>query len=197
MNKFTEEERLEYARTMLHYRPKDIIHPTAIIHPSVVIGKDGFGYARQENGTYLKMPHTGNVVIEAGVEIGACTCIDRAVTGSTVIGEGTKIDNLVHVGHGAKIGKHCLIVSHCNIGGSSEIGDDCYLGMSVTVINKVRVGKNVRIGAGALILKDVPDDWPDWIKGVWKGAPTECDHDFTGLDINGFTICKKCGEQYT
>src|SRR5690606_40149293 len=104
------------------------------------------------------MPHQGNVVIENDVEIGSNTYIDSAAQDSTIIGEGTKIDNLVHVAHGVKIGKHCLVVAGAVIGGSSVIGDYNFIGMNASIKEKVRIGNNCIIGAGAVVLKDVEDN---------------------------------------
>lgn len=163
--KYTEQERLEFARSLKWNRPKDQIDESCDIHPTAVIGSDGFGFVRDEEFELLPMPHTGNVILEPMVRVGAHTCIDRAVVGSTVIGEGTKIDNLVHVGHGAKIGKHCLLVAGCVIGGSAEIGDYSYIGMGALIKNKVKIGNNVTIGMGAVVLKDVPHG------ETWVGNP--------------------------
>lgn len=155
---FTNEpERLKFAMSMMEQRPADILHASIKIGKGTVIGGDGFGYVRQEDGILYKMPHTGNVIINENVEIGGNTCIDRAVVGSTVIGAGTKIDNLVHIAHGAKIGKNCLIVAGAVIGGSTEIGDNCYIGIGAMIKNKIRIGNNVVIGMGAVVLNDVPD----------------------------------------
>lgn len=156
--KYTNEDRLRYARTHRDIKVKNEIHSSAKIHRSACVGKDGFGYARDEKGELVKMPHQGNVIIEKNVEIGAHTCIDRAVNGSTIIGEGTKIDNLVHVAHGVKIGKHCLVVAGTVIGGSVEIGDNCYLGINCSIKNKIKIGNNVTIGMGAVVLHDVMDN---------------------------------------
>lgn len=158
--KYTEEERLQFARShkwdwpMNEYGEGCEIHRTA-----VMLNKNGFGFVRDEKGELIDMPHAGNVVVGKNVSIGAHTCIDRAVVGSTVIGEGTKIDNLVHVGHGAKVGKHCLIVAGSVLGGSCEIGDYSYLGMGCLIKNKIKVGKGCVIGMGAVVTKDVPDGW--------------------------------------
>ena len=121
--KYTNEERLQFARSHKLAFPENEIAYGSIIHDSCIIGKSGFGYVRNKHGELEAMPHAGNVVIEHNVIVGAHTCIDRAVVGSTVIGEGTKIDNLVHIAHGAKVGKHCLIVAGAVLGGSCEIGD--------------------------------------------------------------------------
>lgn len=163
--KYTEEERLEFARTHQWANPRNEIHKDAFIKAETVIGKDGFGFVRDENNELVEMPHAGNVVIGKNVDIGAFTCIDRAVIGSTVIGDGTKIDNLVHVAHGAKVGKHCLIVAGAVLGGSCEIGDYSYLGMGCLIKNKIKVGKGCTIGMGCVVTKDVPDG------ETWIGNP--------------------------
>jgi UDP-3-O-[3-hydroxymyristoyl] glucosamine N-acyltransferase len=170
MKHYSNAERLEYAKAhkgddvymvndgkgnFYHYQfrpPNDLL-----IGWNNVIGNDGFGYARAEDGTLVKMPHRGNVIIEDNVEIGSNTCIDRAVEGSTIIGSGTKIDNNVHIAHGVKIGKNCLIVAGSVIGGSTEIGDNCYIGINASIKNKIKIGNNVVIGMGAVVLRDVPD----------------------------------------
>jgi UDP-3-O-[3-hydroxymyristoyl] glucosamine N-acyltransferase len=167
MRTYSESERLEYARTAKEEWPDDIIHPTVLIKGHVSIGCDGFGYAKQEDNTLIQMPHSGNVVIEENVQIGSFVCIDRAVKGSTIIGAGTKIDNLVHIAHGAKIGKNCLIVAGSVIGGSAEIGDNCFIGINASIKNKVKIGNNVTVGMGAIVLKDVPDNTT--VMGIWKG----------------------------
>ena len=168
MTTYTNEQRLEFALNHKTEHPKNIIHWSVTIGKGTVIGGDGFGYVRQDDGPLLKMPHAGNVVIEKDVEIGCNTCIDRAVTGSTIIGEGTKIDNLIHIAHGVKIGKHCLIVAGAVIGGSCEIGDRCFIGINASIKNKVKIGNDVTVGMGAIILKDVPDKMT--VVGIWKGV---------------------------
>jgi UDP-3-O-[3-hydroxymyristoyl] glucosamine N-acyltransferase len=154
--KYTEKERLAFAKAHAEEWPRNEFHHSVIIGKNCSIGNDGFGYVRQEDGTLLKMPHAGNVVIEKDVEIGCNTCIDRAVVGSTVIGEGTKIDNLVHIAHGVKIGKHCVIVAGSVIGGSCEIGNNVYIGIGAMIKNKIKIGDGATIGMGAVVLKDVP-----------------------------------------
>lgn len=168
MVKYTNEQRLEYARTTEPEYPPNEIHRSAQYHKTAVIGKDGFGYARAEDGSLVKIPHRGNVIIEQDVEIGAFVCVDRAVVGSTVIGEGTKVDNLSHIAHGVKIGKHCLIVAGAVIGGSTVIGDRCFIGINASIKNKVKIGNDVTVGMGAIVLADVPDGLT--VKGIWKGV---------------------------
>ncbi|GAB4543719.1 MAG: UDP-3-O-(3-hydroxymyristoyl)glucosamine N-acyltransferase [Thermodesulfovibrionia bacterium] len=127
-----------------------------IIHPGTVIGADGFGYV-QEEGRHYKIPQVGSVIIEDDVEIGANVTIDRATTGKTIIGAGTKIDNLVQIGHNVKIGKNCIIVAQVGIGGSSEIGDGTIIAGQAGIRDHVRLGKMVRVGAKAGVTHDIPD----------------------------------------
>jgi UDP-3-O-[3-hydroxymyristoyl] glucosamine N-acyltransferase len=121
----------------------------------VVIGSEGFGYERNEKGEIEKFPHIGGVIIGNDVDIGANTCIDRGSLEDTVIGDGTKIDNLVHVGHNAKIGKHVLITALSLIGGSAEIGDYATIWSAAVIKDHVRIGHHAIIGAGAVVIKDV------------------------------------------
>ncbi len=123
-----------------------------------VIGGTGFGYEADEAGFLWPIPHHGFVVLENGVELHNNVCIDRGVIGATIIGEGTKIDNLVHIAHGVKIGKNCLIVAGAVIGGSCEIGDYTFIGMNASIKNKIKIGKNCIIGAGSVVLNDVEDN---------------------------------------
>ena len=109
-----------YPLVSIYYRSR--IGRRCIIHSGAVIGGDGYGFAT-EGGKHHKIPQVGIVRIEDDVEIGAGTTIDRAALGETVIGEGTKIDNLVQIGHNVKVGKHCLLVSQVGIAGSTELGD--------------------------------------------------------------------------
>lgn len=145
------------------------IHPTAVISNAkigknviigagTVIGGEGFGYMPDENGELIQFPHIGSVIIEDYVEIGANVCIDRGALGDTIIGRGTKIDNLVHVAHNVKIGKNCQIICLAGIGGSAEIGDNSFVGISASIRNQIKIGQNVIIGMGAVVVKDVPDN---------------------------------------
>ncbi|MEO8647953.1 MAG: UDP-3-O-(3-hydroxymyristoyl)glucosamine N-acyltransferase, partial [Acidobacteriota bacterium] len=98
-----------------------------ILHSGVVIGADGFGYVRDNDGAHVKFPQIGTVVIDNDVEIGANTCVDRGALGETRIGEGTKIDNLVQIGHNVRVGKRCVIAAQTGISGSVTIEDDCVI----------------------------------------------------------------------
>lgn len=118
------------------------------VHSSTVIGSDGFGYSYID-GKHLKIPHQGNVVIEDHVEIGANTAIDRATIGSTVIGEGTKIDNLVQVAHSVKLGKHNILCAFTGIAGSTTSGNNVVFAANVGVSDHVRIDDGVVLGARA------------------------------------------------
>lgn len=139
-----------------------------VIHAGAIIGADGFGYVRDSNGVYNKFPQIGTVVIEDNVEIGANTCIDRGALGETRIGEGTKIDNLVQVGHNVQIGKRCVIAAQTGISGSVVIEDDCVIGGQVGFGDHARVQSGAIIGSQAGVL-------PGKIvrPGVWWGTPVQ------------------------
>jgi UDP-3-O-[3-hydroxymyristoyl] glucosamine N-acyltransferase len=127
-----------------------------IVHASVVIGSDGYGFVTHK-GKHHKIPQTGIVRVEDDVEIGAGTTIDRATFGETVIGEGTKIDNLVQIGHNVRIGKHCLLVSQVGIAGSTELGDSVFAGGQSGFIDHLKIGNRVQVAAKSAVLDDVPD----------------------------------------
>ncbi|HEV2721118.1 MAG TPA: UDP-3-O-(3-hydroxymyristoyl)glucosamine N-acyltransferase [Thermoanaerobaculia bacterium] len=128
-----------------------------ILHSGVVVGSDGYGFAT-EGGRHHKVPQIGSVRIEDDVEIGSNTTIDRGTIGETVIGEGTKIDNLVQIGHGVKIGKHCLLVAQVGIAGSTELGDSVVVAGQSGFAGHLRIGNRVQVGAKSAVLADVPDD---------------------------------------
>jgi UDP-3-O-[3-hydroxymyristoyl] glucosamine N-acyltransferase len=125
------------------------------IHPGARIGQDGFGFIPGERGL-IKVPQLGRVIIQDDVEIGAGTTIDRGAGRDTMIGEGTKIDNLVQIAHNVTIGRHCVIVSMVGISGSVTIGDRVMMGGQSGVSEHVTIGDAARIAAGAGIIKDVP-----------------------------------------
>jgi UDP-3-O-[3-hydroxymyristoyl] glucosamine N-acyltransferase len=115
-----------------------------ILHSGVVLGADGFGFARTERG-YEKFPQIGHVVVGSDVEFGANVTVDRAALGATTIGDGTKFDNMVHIGHNCTIGKHVIIVAQTGVAGGSVIEDWCVIG------GQVGIGDNVRIKSGAIL----------------------------------------------
>jgi UDP-3-O-[3-hydroxymyristoyl] glucosamine N-acyltransferase len=128
-----------------------------IIHSGAVIGSDGYGFATH-GGKHHKIPQIGIVRIEDDVEIGAGTTIDRAALGETVVGEGTKIDNLVQIGHNVKVGKHCLLVSQVGIAGSTELGDYVAVAGQSGFSGHLKIGNRVQVAAKSAVLDDVPDD---------------------------------------
>ncbi|HEX5701790.1 MAG TPA: UDP-3-O-(3-hydroxymyristoyl)glucosamine N-acyltransferase [Pyrinomonadaceae bacterium] len=156
-----------------------VIHPNVVIyhdvtigdrvilHAGVVIGADGFGYVRDE-GSHHKFPQIGTVVIEDDVELGANTCVDRAALGRTRIGKGTKLDNMVHVGHNCDIGERVVIAAQTGISGSVTIEDDCVIGGQVGFGDHIHVQSGAIIGSKAGIL-------PGKIvrPGVWWGIPIQ------------------------
>lgn len=144
-----------------------------VIHSSAVIGSDGFGFTTA-NGIHTKVPQVGNVVIEDDVEIGAHVGIDRAAMGSTTIGHGTKIDNLVHIAHNCKIGANCLIVAQTGISGSTIVGDNVTFGGQVGTVGHITIGGNSVYAARSGISKSMPEGFfgcgfpiqshSDWLK---------------------------------
>jgi UDP-3-O-[3-hydroxymyristoyl] glucosamine N-acyltransferase len=125
-----------------------------IIHAGTVIGSDGFGFVR-DGETYRKLPQVGNVVIEDDVEIGANVTIDRATTGTTRIGSGSKIDNLVQIAHNVQIGRNCILVSQVGISGSTSIGDNAVLAGQVGVVGHIEIGPGAMVGAQSGVSKSV------------------------------------------
>jgi len=143
-----------------------LVGDRVIIHPGCKIGQDGFGFV-MEAGRHLKVPQVGRVIIQDDVEIGAGTTVDRGAIRDTVIGEGTKIDNLVQVGHNVSIGRHCVIVAQTGISGSSTLEDFVVLGARVGVNNNVTIGEGAQIAAVSAVHGNVP-------RGArWGGTPAK------------------------
>ena len=143
--------------------PHVVIGPTVsigkncIIKAGVVIGGSGFGYEKDDDGSWIKFPHLGGVIIGDNVEVGANTCIDRGTLGNTIIEDGVKIDNLCHIAHNTRIGKNSLIIALAMIGGSTKIGENCWVAPSIALRDNITIGDNAFIGLGAVVVKDVPD----------------------------------------
>jgi UDP-3-O-[3-hydroxymyristoyl] glucosamine N-acyltransferase len=133
-----------------------VLGDRVIVHGGASIGHDGFGFATSK-GIHHKIPQIGNVIVEDDVEIGANCAIQRAAMGSTVIGKGTKIDSLVSIGHGTKIGEHCILVSQVGISGSTVLGHHVTLAGQVGVAGHLKIGDNVMAGAQTGISSNVPD----------------------------------------
>ena len=130
------------------------------------IGESGFGLMAGETGPE-DIPHFGRVIIQDAVTIGANSCVDRGMLGDTVIGEGTKIDNLCHIGHNTHIGRHVVMAAFAGISGSVIIGDNVQMGGRVGLVDHLTVGENAQIAAGAAVLNSVPAD------EVWGGMPAK------------------------
>ncbi|WP_367116773.1 UDP-3-O-(3-hydroxymyristoyl)glucosamine N-acyltransferase [Bauldia sp.] len=141
-----------------------LIGNRVVLHPGVRVGQDGFGYVPGAAG-HLKIPQVGRVIIQDDVEIGANTTIDRGSSRDTVIGEGTKIDNLVQIGHNVVIGRHCLIAGNAGISGSVVMGDFVMIGGGTGVRDHVSIGNNVKIAAAAAVHSNIPDG------ETWGGYP--------------------------
>jgi len=137
-----------YARTEINNRVR--------IHSGTVVGSDGFGYVL-DGASHRKVPQIGNVIIRDDVEIGANVTIDRGALGPTVIGKGTKIDNLVQVAHNVTIGEHCLIVSQAGIAGSTRLGNYVILAGQVGVAGHLKIGNRVSVGAQSGVMHNIPD----------------------------------------
>lgn len=136
-------------------REGTIIADRVIIHSGTVIGADGFGYIPVD-GRHVKIPQTGIVCIEDDVEIGANVTIDRARFGRTVIGRGTKIDNLVMVAHNVKVGENCILIAQVGISGSTEIGRNVILAGQAGLVGHIKIGEGARVTAQAGVTKNVP-----------------------------------------
>ena len=151
---------LLYARTQVGNR--------VTIHGGTVIGSDGYGYVFDE-GRHRKMLQVGNVVIGDDVEIGANAAIDRAALGSTVIGKGTKIDNLVHVAHNVVMGNHCLVMGQVGFAGSTKLGDYCVIASQSGIAGHLTLGRQSTVGAKSGVMRDIPDG------GTVLGIPAQPD----------------------
>ena len=149
-----------YARTELGKR--------VMIHSGSVIGADGFGYVF-DGGAHVKVPQIGNVVVGDDVEIGANVAIDRGALGSTIIGKGTKIDNLVQIGHNVVIGEYCLLVGQVGIAGSTRLGNYVTLAGQVGIAGHLKIGDRVIVAAKAGVMNNIPDG------EKWLGTPAQVD----------------------
>ena len=133
-----------------------IIGSNVKIHNGVRIGQDGFGFAQNDN-VNLKMPQLGRVLINDSVEIGSNCCIDRGTGPDTIIGEGTKLDNLVQIGHNVIIGKNCIFVAQSGVSGSTQVGNNTIIGGQVGLAGHLKIGNNVRIAAKSGVMKNIED----------------------------------------
>ncbi|MEC7185802.1 MAG: UDP-3-O-(3-hydroxymyristoyl)glucosamine N-acyltransferase [Bacteroidota bacterium] len=132
-----------------------IIGDNCIIHSNCSIGSDGFGFAPNDDGTYRKIPQTGNVIIGNDVEIGSNSTIDRATIGSTIISDGVKLDNQIQIAHNVEIGTNTAIAAQSGIAGSTKIGKNCMIGGQVGIIGHLKIGDNVKIQAQAGVTSNI------------------------------------------
>lgn len=142
-----------------------IIGNNCVINSGAIIGADGFGFAPNENGEYIKVPQTGNVIIEDYVDIGAGTTVDRATLGSTIIRRGVKLDNQIQIAHNVEIGRNTVIAAQTGIAGSTKIGENCQIGGQVGIVGHISIGNNVKIQAQSGIIRNVKDN------EVLQGSP--------------------------
>jgi UDP-3-O-[3-hydroxymyristoyl] glucosamine N-acyltransferase len=141
-----------------------------LVHSGAVIGADGFGFAREADGAWVKIPQTGRVLIGDDVEIGAGTTIDRGALDDTVIGDGVKLDNQIQVGHNVRIGAHTAMAGCVGIAGSAVIGARCTVGGGAIILGHLRIADDVDISAGTLIAKSIPKS------GNYSGAVPFLEH---------------------
>ena len=132
-----------------------VIGKNTIIHAGTVIGSDGFGFAPQANGSFIKVPQIGNVIVEDNVEIGANTTIDRATIGSTIIKSGAKIDNLVQIAHNVEVGNSTVIAAQAGISGSTKIGNSVIIGGQAGLAGHINIADNVKINGQSGVNKSI------------------------------------------
>lgn len=154
------------------------IGSNCIIHSGVVVGSDGFGFAPQEDGSYKKIPQTGNVILEDDVELGANTTIDRATMGSTILRRGVKIDNLVQIAHNVDIGEHTVVAAQAGISGSAKIGKYCQIAGQVGITGHLSIADHTIIGPQSGVPKSITTPGK-----VWTGTPIMEHRDFLKSSI--------------
>lgn len=166
-----------YIGSQVHIKENCILYPGVKVYPHTSIGKncilqagavlgaDGFGFA-PNNGSYEKVPQIGNVVLEDNVEIGANTCIDKATMGSTIIREGTKLDNLIQIGHNVVIGKNTVMAAQVGVAGSTKVGDNCMMGGQVGIAGHSFIANGVMLGAQSGVPGSIRKE-----NSVWLGTP--------------------------
>jgi len=155
-----------YPRVTIY--PRSRIGDRVMIHAGAVIGSDGYGYVL-DGGAHRKIPQVGDVVIQDDVEIGANVTIDRGALGSTVIGKGTKLDNLVQLGHNVVVGEHCLLIAQVGVAGSTRLGDYVTLAGQVGIAGHLKIGNRAMVAAQSGVMHDIPED------GRWMGSPAHPD----------------------
>lgn len=137
--------------------PGMVIGNNVILHANTVIGSDGFGFAPLEDGTWKKIEHTGNVIIEDDVELGANVCVDKSQMGSTVIRKGTKIDNLCQIAHNVEVGRNTVMASMTGIAGSTRIGEHCIIAGQVGIAGHITIADNTTLGAQTGVMSSIKE----------------------------------------
>lgn len=165
--------------------PGMVIGNNVILHANAVVGSDGFGFAPQEDGTWKKIEHTGNVIIEDDVEIGANTCIDKSQMGSTVIGKGVKIDNLCQIAHNVEVGENTVMASLTGVAGSAKIGRHCIIAGQVGIAGHISIADNTTIGAQSGIMGKVKEEGQ-----TLMGSPAFPLKDF----LRAYAVFKRAGK---
>ena len=146
--------------------PGCVIGNNVIIHSNAVIGADGFGFAPLEDGSWKKIEHTGNVIIEDDVEIGANTCVDKSQMGATVLHKGVKIDNLCQIAHNVEVGRNTVMAAQTGIAGSTKIGEHCIIAGQVGIAGHITIADNTTLGAQAGVLGSIKEEGK-----VFMGSP--------------------------
>ena len=165
--------------------PGMVIGNNVILHANAVVGSDGFGFAPQEDGTWKKIEHTGNVIIEDNVEIGANTCVDKSQMGSTVIGKGVKIDNLCQIAHNVEVGENTVMASLTGVAGSAKIGRHCIIAGQVGIAGHISIADNTTIGAQSGIMGKVKEEGQ-----TLMGSPAFPLKDF----LRAYAVFKRAGK---
>jgi len=163
-------KRLDFIRTLQNKnidKPKINIGKNCIICDTAKLGNDGFGYEPDENDNMVFFPHFMGVEIGDNVKIGSYVCIDRGNLKDTIICDGVKIDNLVHIAHNVKVGKNTLVVAGSVICGSVDVGENCFIGAKSVIKEHIKIGNNVTIGMGSVVTKNIPNG------EVWAGNPAK------------------------
>ncbi|MCO4292823.1 UDP-3-O-(3-hydroxymyristoyl)glucosamine N-acyltransferase [Solitalea sp. MAHUQ-68] len=145
-----------------------VVGSNVTIHSGTVIGSDGFGFAPQADGTYAKVAQIGNVIIEDNVEIGANTTIDRATMGSTIIGKGVKMDNLIQIAHNVELGANTVIAAQAGVSGSTKVGENCVIAGQVGIVGHITIAKGSQFGAQSGVHRTISEE-----NKKWNGSPID------------------------
>ena len=164
--------------------PGMVIGDRVILHSNCVIGADGFGFAPLEDSTWKKIEHTGNVIIEDDVEIGACACVDKSQMGSTIVHKGCKVDNLCAIAHNVELGANTVMAAQTGIAGSTKIGEHCIMAGQVGIAGHINIADNTTIGAQAGVLGNIKEGGK-----VFMGSPAIPYKDF----FRSYAVFKKSG----